>query len=491
MSWNGTAPSANGPAAPTFVPVNVAGAPAPSPVGNPGYGTWLPAAQPGQYGPAAMPQPGAGFAGQPMYAFGPQGQINQPPPGQPAPPGVPTWNGMAVLQPGQTMPTPPPTPEQLAQQTAAQHQAAYQENIVQDVARRFQTDPNQIRSLFADPSRVGNIIEQYVRWKNDEQAAAAQPQAGGFQPGQAQGPAAMPMQPGQAPGQFQEYPLPPNWQQLVRQDPKTGLHQPIDPAYSNIAQAANWNQHVKQSRVDLLSSDPAKFFQTDPAASKWINETVANVVNAKVQEAQTEQMVMGWKAKHHRDLVYYGPNGKPLAGPKGEPFFQPLGQAWVKHFQALTSRGMQASEELLDTSLYMAKLDLVQAGQLPPTALMPQGQQQQMGQPGAPANYPNGAAPAAPGFAPPALGYPTGPMTAAQQPPSDPVRDLLALNQGYNRWHPGGSAFTPAANEVSFEAALDQALVGVPNDWNGNDILAYLKGREFSPGGVPAAPRLF
>lgn len=489
--YNGQYAGAPGVPQTNYVPVNVAGGvqqQQPGPqfngqyAGQQQFGQWAPAQGLGNQGWQQTPMPqGQWWQGQtqgPPQQVQPQG----PPPGAQTVPGLP---GTYVFE-GQTQPV------QQQQQQQPQQPANPFAGVHAEVSRRTGIPVERVAAALNSPQSVGAVISQFL-----EEADAAR------QSGQQQQPA--PGLPQQGPGQFdpwQTYDIPQQIMTTVLQrDPQTGWFKPIDPQYAHIAAQANHNVVVQQQRLAIMREDPAKLFEVDPKAKQVLERQVSALVEQRLASERLQQVTEQFKANHKADLWAVDPmTGQVMTDTgSGKPLLSPLGHAFQRHLLKLNRSGMGPSQELLDTSLSLAKMELGYQNQPQFPGQQQWGgqqQQQQQGWQNALLTPPGGYGPVPPQQANPWGGMPMSPpQFGAPQFPMQPpygggmpgamgmnnpyagMMQLAQMNQGWNTWTPNSVVRQTAAGEpLSFADSLRAELSTMPENLSGWEYLQSLDG---------------
>jgi len=401
---------------------------------NPQQQVVNPPAQNGQFQQPYQPSPTQQMPvapQQPQYQPQPQQQapvVSQQPPAQPQ---------------QQTFTL--PLPNLNGQQPQAPQQQAPASNdawssIHSSLATQLGTTPDKVRELIGnDPNNIATIVKRGFDIQQQQRNQQLTPPSQTQQPAQAQ-PAAQPTGPVM-------YDLPQGWENYVRQDPNTGLFEPMRADFSQIAGMANHNQQLQRSRLIEISKNPAKVLEFPE---------VQKVLNAQLDARLSEYV--GKRELESQQQAFWSENGKHLVAKDfyGNETKTPLGEAFSGALQQLGDSGMKPGKTLYETALLLAQKQVGPIQQAQPQ----QGNQQQ--------------GPSNPGNQPPwgQQQQPNNAQISQQQAPNvDPVRQMLDMNSQSNRIYPGSAPNRPQA---PYQNTREAMLAGVSDMPDGLPIGAYL-----------------
>ena len=170
----------------------------------------------------------------------------------------------------------------------------------------------------------------------------------------------------------------PNWLQHCRQDPTTGLYEPIHPDWApearklnNAIDARRFNsQRLVDEFPDLLD----KFYG---AKEKLLKETllgeVRGLVQAEFLARQNQERTSAFLEKHAKEIFQYDAAGKIVMDAPGQPRLTARGQALGEHAQRLVDKGVSDPEFIQTTAEALVAADAAAGKFGPPGQPAPSG----------------------------------------------------------------------------------------------------------------------
>ena len=466
------APANNGFAGPVVPAAPIA--PAPAPV-LPQNISIAPQPQPGMVPQPQFNQPGV-IPGQPQYTMPQPGQqFNIAPQFQPM--SAPT---LPLVAPNPNTPAPQP---QFQQPTNPQPQASPYEPVYQYLARTTGRSPETFRQHIQDnPQIMGQMLTEAMdalQTRNRQPSA----QVPAPQPGQAVQPQ------GQQPGQqlSQKIAIPDAVMGYLKLNQQSGLYEAADPSMSQWAAAANHNQLLAKSVAQKFLNDPTSLL-AEPQFQQSINQMVQQQVQQQSRLQEISRLRTDMRTKYGKEIAVFDQQGNMMVNPmdlqkrpeEQRPMLTPLGSLFDMWTKRLANQGMQESQDLYETAMFMAKKDMgiplqtaQQQGQNPsmpqttadgnqqysiPNQLWNQGQQ----------NMPQAQVPGMP------------PMQQAVPTPS--FSEIIQQQTNANTYWPGGAPprnnIVPA--NVTIEGAMQMALQNAPDNLTMSDYFKYLGSNLFN-----------
>lgn len=313
-------------------------------------------------------------------------------------------------------------------------------SIHTSIAQKLGIQPEQAKQLIGnDPNNIATIVQRGFEIQQQLRNQQATPPSQTTAPAQP-APATQPTGPVM-------YDLPQGWENTVRQNPESGVFEPLHPSYAQFAAMANHNQQLQRSRLIEISRNPAKVLEF-PEVQKVFDERLKAGLNEYIgkRELQTQQE------------SFWNENGKHLVAKDfyGNEVKTPLGEAFSGALKQLTDAGMNPGKTLYETALIMAQR---QAGPI-------QQAQPQQGQQG------NQQGPTNPGNQPPWANW-----QPPQQANVDPVRAMLDMNSQQNRIYPGSAPNRQAAPYQNSREAILAQIQDMPDGRPIGEYIGRLRGQ--------------